>query len=341
MGDESVEGTELEKIEAQKDADNTIFADAFDVAEKGDGVPEGDAPVKSAADTGKETEGAKPAPAAKADEPSADTDPNKGQPVKSAKDDEETYKARWESLDGIVKARDKKYDEDTATLKKQIDDLTAVVNVFSEKSKKDADKSKSTEDDLTDDQKKILDEYDKEFDTVSKMEGMKREKALSALEKKIKAELKTEFDDEVKKIREEFSTKVDPITKSIQESDKVLHFSSIETAHPGYEKYRDDGSILKWIGTKPRYMQPALKSTYESGTAEDVIELLTDFKKENNLLEDNDKQPDDSNLIDLNKKKEEKKKNLTAVPLKNGSINLKQASKDDFEGAFDEAVKKS
>ena len=338
MGEESVKGTELEKIEAQKDADNTIFADAFDVAEKGDGMSEGsDTPDKSAAEISKEAEVAKTAPAAKADESHADADTTK----ETSKDDEQTYKARWESLDGIVKARDKKYDEDTATLKKQIDDLTAVVNVFSEKSKKDADKSKSTEDDLTDDQKKILDEYDKEFDTVSKMEGIKREKALASLEKKIKAELKTEFDTEVKKIREEFSTKVDPIAKSMREGDMQLHFSSIETAHPGYEKYRDDGSILKWIGAKPRYMQPALKSTYESGTAEDVIELLTDFKKENNLLEDKDKQPDDSNLIDLNKKKEEKKKNLTAVPLKNGSINLKQASKDDFEGAFDEAVKKS
>jgi len=215
--------------------------------------------------------------------------------------------------------------------------------VFSEKSKKDADKSKSSEADLTDDQKKLLDEYDKEFDTVSKMEGIKREKALEKLEKKIKAELKTEFDEEVKKIREEFSTKVDPITKSIQESDKVLHFSSIETAHPGYEKYRDDGSILKWIAAKPRYMQPALKSTYENGTAEDVIELLTDFKKENNLIEANanDQHLDNSNLIDLEKRKEEKKKNLTAVPLKNGSINLKQPSKDDYDGAFDEAVKKS
>jgi len=340
MGNESVEGTELERIEAQREADDTIFTDAFAVAEKSDGESEGGAAPDKSVIPDKEKEVATSEPPAKPPE----NKPAASEPTKEpVKDDEQTYKARWESLDGIVKARDLKYNEDTAALKKQIEDLTAVVNVFSEKSKKDADKSKSSEADLTDDQKKLLDEYDKEFDTVSKMEGIKREKALEKLEKKIKAELKTEFDEEVKKIREEFSTKVDPITKSIQESDKVLHFSSIETAHPGYEKYRDDGSILKWIAGKPRYMQPALKSTYESGTAEDVIELLTDFKKENNLTEDNvnDQHLDNSNLIDLNKKKEEKKKNLTAVPLKNGSVNLKQPSRDDFDGAFDEAVKKS
>ena len=84
-----------------------------------------------------------------------------------------------------------------------------------------------------------------------------------------------------------------------------------------------------------------MKATYEQGTAEDVVDLISDFKTENNLLEANqNNQSRSDNLIDMDKKKAEKKQNLTAVITKRGSVDAGQGRADDFDSAYNEALKK-
>ena len=83
-----------------------------------------------------------------------------------------------------------------------------------------------------------------------------------------------------------------------------------------------------------------MKATYSEGAAEDVIELITDFKTENGLLENNQNdQSHADNLIDMEKRKAEKKQNLAAVITKRGSVDAGKGRADDFDSAFNEALK--
>lgn len=55
------------------------------------------------------------------------------------------------------------------------------------------------------------------------------------------------------------------------------HLAALHTAHADY-----DAVIVKvpaWIKSQPAYLQPAMQAAYDEGTTEDVIALVSDFKK--------------------------------------------------------------
>jgi len=354
MGDSVNKGTELEKFAEEAAAQDDIFSEAFDVADKSDGKT--DEKVEEKVD-GKSDDGPATALANsdkaepiddKAEVPNDKTDNSEADKSKvtaadPAKSSEQTYEQRWKSLEGILKSQQKKHEEETVSLKSQVEALTQKLTDLSENSGKKkgaADNSDNSDDDLSAEQKAALENYDKEFDAVAKMEGIKREVSLKKLEKKILSDMETKL----KEIQEQFSSKVGPIEASIQKNDEESHFDFLKSKHPDYEKYRDDGSILEWIEAKPKYIRDALKTVYNKGTAEDVVDLINDFKADNNLLENkNNDQPanvNDPALEARKKEKDVKKQNLTAVMTKRGAVNLTQTSKEDFDGAFDEAVNK-
>ena len=183
-------------------------------------------------------------------------------------------------------------------------------------------------DSLTDEQKEALKEYEQDFDVVSKMEGIKREVELKKLRK--------EIDEKLAAIDTKVSAQLAPVLKKTAESEEEFHFDAIREAHGDYEQYVEDGSIVKWIESKPKYLQPALKQTYGQGSAEDAIDLINDFKRENNI----EPPPPPENVIPISKKKTEKRQALAAVDTRRGAISTQSAIKDDYEGAFDEALNK-
>jgi hypothetical protein len=92
--------------------------------------------------------------------------------------------------------------------------------------------------------------------------------------------------------KKEFQTQLEPATNLVKETaanrevvEKDKHFQHIRENHPDFEAYRDDGSIVKWIETKPMYQQKAMMGAYSQGTAEDMVELLDGFKEENNITQ--------------------------------------------------------
>lgn len=141
------------------------------------------------------------------------------------------------------------------------------------------------------------------------------------------------------------NTRIDPVVKMAEENERDTHFSMIREGydledgthvpgHSDFEKFRDDGSLLKWIESKPKYLQPALKEAYSQGAAADVIDLISDFKKDNNLT-----QAPPDNVVQMNRVA--KKQALTSVTTRRGAVNVSKADlSDDFEGAFDEALNK-
>ena len=356
--DQSVDskGTELEQIQEEQDVQDGIFSDTFDAAEKLGDSPDStmsddsgrkaddDAAAKAA-----EAEAAAAAAAAQkadqgdgqgADQGKSD---DKGKEGKDTRDDEQTYEQRWRSLQGILKSKDEKYESEKTQLLTELEDLKKTVANLSNSNKDNKDKKKGTDksdslfDDLTEDEKAELSEYEKDFDSVSKMEGLKRERALKRLEDRILETLEAK----TAEIQEKIASRIQPIEESYKKSDEAAHFGTIRGSHPDFETHRDSGAILKWIETKPRYLRESMKATYEQGTAEDVVDLISDFKKENGLLETNkDDQSHTDNLIDMDKRKAEKKQNLTAVITKRGSVDAGQGRTDDFDSAYNEALKK-
>ena len=355
--DQSVDskGTELEQIQEEQAVQDDIFSETFDTAEKLGDSPDstmsddsGKKADDDAAAKAAEAEAAAAAAAQKADQgdgQGADQgkSDDKGKEGKDTRDDEQTYEQRWRSLQGILKSKDEKYESEKTQLLTELEDLKKTVANLSNSNKDNKDKKKGTDksdslfDDLTEDEKAELSEYEKDFDSVSKMEGLKRERALKRLEDRILETLEAK----TAEIQEKIASRIQPIEESYKKSDEAAHFGTIRGSHPDFETHRDSGAILKWIETKPRYLRESMKATYEQGTAEDVVDLISDFKKENGLLETNkDDQSHTDNLIDMDKRKAEKKQNLTAVITKRGSVDAGQGRADDFDSAYNEALKK-
>jgi len=255
----------------------------------------------------------------------AETPPADQQPGES----DEKYEQRYKTLQGIHRKDKELWEAEKAQLLTQVEELKKPVE-------KPPEKPETTDlgnlyDSLSEEDKAALKDYDEEFDTVSKMEGKKRDAAFKALEKKFDA------------FKAELVAQIAPATALVQETKVVQekkveedHFSSIRKGHPDFEKYRDDGSILKWIEEKPKYLQKSMLETYSKGAAEDVVELIGDFKRENNI----EPPEESSNVVQIDAKKAERKQAFTAVKTRRGAVNAGMSVATDFDGAFDEALNK-
>lgn len=342
-------GTELEQLQEAQNVQDDIFSDAFEAAakindEEGQHIDDHSLNTDKKDQHDHQQKGQELNNASKdksgidngadGDDAGKDTKTNVNSHVK---DGDDTYEQRWKSLQGILKSKDDKYESEKAQLLSELETLRSTVASLSEQAKKkknNTDKSDNLFDDLTEEEKAELSEYEKDFDSVSKMEGLKRERALKKLEDRIleAVEAKTA------EIHEKIASRVQPIEESFQENDERTHFQSIHEAHEDFETYRDDGSIMKWIESKPRYIQESMKATYAEGKAEDVIDLITDFKLENGLLTTDTDDSSKDKKVEIEKQRAEKKQNLSAVITKRGSVNVGKGRADDFDSSFDEAL---
>jgi hypothetical protein len=345
-GKMSKEDTNAEGTLENQDAGDQVFNDAFDAAEGG-AAPVGDDAAKAAADA----EAAQAAQAAQAASDAAASTAGDGQPAGAQADaeaaaeaqrlEEEKFEQRYKSLVGVHKHDIETWESEKAALEAKLEEATKarvpatpIQEELAAKAKASGKSSyESFRDSLTPEQKEELDEYEKDFDIVSKMEGLKRDKAMEAFEQRLK-----QFQDE---ILSKLTPAQELFTKVADEREvqlKEQHFGTIAGAHPDYEKYRDDGSILRWIEAKPGYLQKGMLDVYQAGEAQEVADLITDFKKENNI--ELVKPSADSQVVDLQSKREAKRQAMQSVTGRRGSVNPATVVASDFEGAFEEALNK-
>ena len=255
-----------------------------------------------------------------AETPPAVFDPTLQQPGES----DETYEQRWKTLQGRWQHDKENWEREKTTL---LADLEKARKITPEPPVKPTEPA-VPHDALTDEQKEALKEYEQDFDVVSKMEGIKREVELK--------KLRQEIDEKMAAIDVKMAAQLAPVLKKTAESEEEAHFDAIHEVHGDYEKYVEDGSMVKWIESKPKYLQPALKATYGQGSAEDAIDLINDFKRENNITPT----PPPENVILINRKKTDKRQALAAVDTRRGAISTQSKIADDYEGAFEEALNK-
>lgn len=319
------EGT-LEKVD-------NVFSEAFDKANVEDITPD---PSKKEEQTPAEIPATIPPPAAKTDEEIEADKIAKAVTPQQPGETDEAYEQRWKTLQGIYRHEKDEWKEEKTKLTAELEELRGKIPKPAEKEGEtdSALKELLSKLDLTDEQKAAMEEYDVEFDIVSKMEGLKRERE--------SAKLKAEMLEKLRSLEEKIQAQLEPATALVKQTAddkevaaKKAHFDYIEKTHSDYEKYRDDGSILKWIETKPVYQQKAMMLAYSQGSAEDIVELLDGFKDENNI------EKTLGNVIDIDKAKADRKAALTPPMSRRGAVNASMNVAADFEGAFDEALNKT
>lgn len=325
-----------------QDGGDDVFEKAFDAAEGAPAPGNDDALANADAQAG--TAGADDAPPAKGDDqpPPAGND-DAAAAADAQKLEDEKFEQRYKSLVGVHKHDKETWESEKAALLAKIEEATKTAVPAAPTQEELAAKQKpsgkslydSFRDSLTPEQKEELDEYEKDFDIVSKMEGLKRDKAMEAFEKRLQ------------QFQEDILSKLTPaqelFTKVADEREVQLreaHFGKISGAHPDYEKYRDDGSILNWIESKPSYLKKGMLEVYQQGEAEEVADLISDFKKENNIAVAGAPAGGDQQVVDLQARREQKRQAMQSVTGRRSPLNPAIAAPTDFEGAFEEALNK-
>ena len=81
-------------------------------------------------------------------------------------------------------------------------------------------------------------------------------------------------------VESRISKALEPIQASQQSNAEAAHFRAIYDAHPDADSIVESEEMTAWMASKPSFVRNALESVLEQGSAAQVIELFTEFKKE-------------------------------------------------------------
>lgn len=117
----------------------------------------------------------------------------------------------------------------------------------------------------------ILNQFEQEAPTVSRV-------LKTALAKQ-----KRDFDNQLKQYQETqqetFTNKIRPLEESRAEVEVANHFDSISRAHPSWETTVTSPEMTAWVQAQPSYTQREFQRISDSGTAAEIIEILSEFKR--------------------------------------------------------------
>lgn len=77
-----------------------------------------------------------------------------------------------------------------------------------------------------------------------------------------------------------------PMQAREQESAEAAHYRTIYEAHQDIDSILESGEFDAWKGAQPTYVQAALDGVLAQGTAEQVVELLNNYKQSTNSTAD-------------------------------------------------------
>lgn len=91
------------------------------------------------------------------------------------------------------------------------------------------------------------------------------------------------IDERVKaQVDAQVSQALQPIQAREQESAEAAHYRTIYEAHQDIDSILESGEFETWKGAQPSYIQSALDGVLAQGTAEQVVELLNNYKQSTN-----------------------------------------------------------
>lgn len=241
------------------------------VNNSGTADPKGDTKDEPEKVDTEETDAAPDASTEKAAETKTDEPAKVEEPEKAATTGDEPAKAE---SDPVLLARDGKniipyqalVDERTknATLQQQIEQKDALILSLQEAKDKDA----AAGGDTTAAQDEVLASLKEDFPELAELLGP----AITKIVEQGVSKGIAEFEQKV-------NARIDPLQNNAELSAAEAHFKAIGDAHSDYESIVESEELKDWIGKQPSFAQIGYNSVLEKGTAPQVIELLTAFKK--------------------------------------------------------------
>jgi hypothetical protein len=284
--DQDTPGVEIDQYHKEKEE----FADAMDevFSEENEGKTNeeiAEAMAKKDAET-------------KGEAGEATKDPEKDATEKPAEDDSDVLIPGQ----GVVKDEKKPDDVPATTEKENLTDvveLQAKVTALVEELAKEKQKTSSWNGRITAANKRVTD-LEAELETAKQKQAPSAEDAAAAA----KAQSTTESDNEVlDRFRTDFpelssafdimQKRIDGVTTTPAKEDAAKpaeatpaevkttideHTTAIRKVHPDLSEMVNTGVLLTWINKQPDFIRPTLTTIYTHGQAEDVINMVTEFK---------------------------------------------------------------
>lgn len=191
-----------------------------------------------------EPEAPEPAPAPEPSEPEPKEDATA--PAPEPEDENgETFKHRWQTLQG-------KYNAETRRLREELAQLREELKAKAPEKPAAAEAAPEPEE-LDEDARKLLEDIPE------------IQKVVSTLVAKETAKIRAEYE---------------PVKRSVEVDARERHFNRIRQTHEDFDTLVETGQLHDWVDKQPRYLQEVYKQVMAAGSADDVTDMITRMKDE-------------------------------------------------------------
>ena len=147
-------------------------------------------------------------------------------------------------------------------------------------------------------------------------------------------------------VGKEISARMEPVISNLSQTQMDSHLHRILAKHPDALEVRQSPTFNKWMESLPSFAQAGAVHVIKLGTAEEVVALLDQYKSSTNkntntnTVKPTDKE-NNTNAVSP-EMAAALRSGLAVKPGKSGdpNTNTKTVDNDDFDSAWDEAVKK-
>lgn len=250
-----------------------------------------------------------PAQASGEPETPSGVEPDKGQPS------DEPWEHKYKSLDGKYRKETQRRQQ----LEQEIEEMRRQLAAKAEPQDTDATPKGKQAGDPDDEDAQLLQELDEDMPLMGKAVRRMLEKQQQKLQ--------------------EIEQRFQPVAATVQKSAVEKHFTMIRAEHNDFDEIMGSGAVQEWVDSHPDYIRTGMQKVIKEGDAQEVIDLINRYKKENGIGQEkpaDQQQQDDAAARRRARQIEEAEavRTRTAPNVPKG-----QADKDDFEGAFDEAAR--
>lgn len=174
----------------------------------------------------------------------------------------------------------------------------------------------------TEDERKLLEEYEKEWPEVAQAEQLRR---------------RAEYREVVGYVFNEIAQQIGPMAQMVQALSERTHLQDLHEAVGDYDVVRED--VVSWVEEQPAYLQSAYKHVIDNGTVDEVADLIYRFKSETGRS-----QPEETKKTEKPARKKEtelpattKKAAASLAPVSSKRSVVPQGEDpSDFESAFEQ-----
>jgi len=132
---------------------------------------------------------------------------------------------------------------------------------------------------------------------------------------------------------QKITPKIESIEQRSQADDTKAHFDAIAEKHPDFSEIVESGKLEAWINAQPAFLREGLQRVAQSGSASEVIEMFDSYKRVNTPSPQSKPKPKPTPSASR------RAQDLLAVPGSSGGPPKDGPAKEDFDAAWEEAVK--